>query len=203
MDFFRRASGAPARLGVLAGTFNPVTVAHVALARAALAVVDEVLFVLPREFPHKPYAGASFGQRIELLEAALAEENAFSLASSDGGLFVDIAADCRQAYGAGAQLFFLCGRDAAERVAGWNYGLPDAFAEMLRGFGLLVAARGGGYQPPSPIQAAVRHLELAPEFDCISATEVRLRIARGAPWEHMVPAAIAERVGRIYGRGRR
>ncbi|MGD0784120.1 MAG: adenylyltransferase/cytidyltransferase family protein, partial [Candidatus Aminicenantales bacterium] len=78
MDFFRRLSGAPARLGVLPGTFNPVTVAHLALARAALAVVDEVLFVLPREFPHKEYAGASFDQRIEMLHAALAEEDAFS-----------------------------------------------------------------------------------------------------------------------------
>jgi nicotinic acid mononucleotide adenylyltransferase len=113
---------------------------------------------------------------------------------------VDIAAECRQAYGADVRLSFLCGRDAAERVAGWDYGRPDAFAGMLGDFGLLVAARGGGYRPPPPIQAAVRHLALAPEFDGVSATEVRLRVARGAPWEHMVPDAIRERVASIYSR---
>ena len=60
IEFVQRASGIPRRLGILPGTFNPPTLAHIALARAALAQVDEVLFVLPREFPHKPYQGATF-----------------------------------------------------------------------------------------------------------------------------------------------
>ena len=55
MEFFRRAAGRPNRLGILPGTFNPVTVAHLALAHAALRHVDEVVFVLPRVFPHKNY----------------------------------------------------------------------------------------------------------------------------------------------------
>ena len=40
--------------------------------------VDEVLFVLPREFPHKEYSGASFVERIEMLRAAVADGPAFS-----------------------------------------------------------------------------------------------------------------------------
>src|ERR1035438_2900486 len=70
MHFFHRAEGRPSRLAVLPGTFNPVTVAHLELARAALPLVDEVVFVLPREFPHKEYVGASFAERVEMLAAA-------------------------------------------------------------------------------------------------------------------------------------
>src|ERR1017187_5346691 len=132
MEFFWRSAKKPCRLGVLPGTFNPVTVAHVALAEGALAVVDEVVFVLPRQFPHKTYSGASFEQRVELLSMALAGEPRFSVAACEGGLFAEIAGECREAYGTDVRLSFLCGRDAAERIANWDYGSPRAFLEMLR-----------------------------------------------------------------------
>ena len=199
MEFFRRAPGRPARLGVFPGTFNPVTVAHMALAGAALSSVDEVVFALPREFPHKPYSGATFAQRLEMLAAAMAEEPAFSLASTEGGLFAEIAVECRQAYGEPVALSFLCGRDAAERVAGWDYGEPGAFAGMLCGFDLLVAARGGDYHPAPQLGERVRRVELPPGFENVSASEIRRRISCGEPWEHMAPAAVREIVRRTYG----
>jgi nicotinate-nucleotide adenylyltransferase len=198
MEFFHRAAGAPARLGILPGTFNPVTTAHLALARAGLGWVDEVLFVLPRELPHKKFTGASFAQRIEMLRPALAGEPAFSLASSEGGLFVEIAAECRREYGAGVRLWFLCGRDAAERIAAWDYGQPGAFAGMLRDFGLLVASRGGGYDPPAEFREAIHALELPGQCEAVSATCARQRIARGEPGELMVPEAARELAVRIY-----
>ena len=112
LDFYRRARLRPARLGILPGAFNPPTVAHLALARAALAVSGEVLFVLPRLFPHKHYEGADFAARLRMLELALAAEPRCSIAAAGGGLFVEIARDCREAYGAETRLSFLCGRDA-------------------------------------------------------------------------------------------
>jgi len=75
MEFFRRAPAFPSRLGVFPGSFNPVTAAHLALARAALNNVDEVVFVLPRVFPHKHYhdKDATFEERLELLQTAVAD----------------------------------------------------------------------------------------------------------------------------------
>jgi nicotinate-nucleotide adenylyltransferase len=199
MHFFRRALGMPSRLGILPGTFNPITVAHVALARAALSHVDEVVYILPRVFPHKSYGRASFAQRVELLCAAAGEDQNFSVAAADGGLFVEIAAECRAAYGNHAAFTFLCGRDAAERIVNWDYGRPGALGGMLRQFDLLVAARGGEYEPPPEFRASIRSMELAGEFDHVSATEVRGMIARGEAWDHLVPAAIRPRVKEIYG----
>jgi nicotinate-nucleotide adenylyltransferase len=197
MRFFRRASVAAKRLGILPGTFNPVTVAHLALARAALAHVDEVVFVLPRVFPHKDYSGASFDDRVAMLEAAI-DEPAFSIATAEGGLFVEIARECRVEYGENVRLAFLCGRDAAERIAGWDYGRPNAFAEMISEFELLVAARDGRYEPLPEHAKAVRCLDAA-GTEAVSATEVRERLARGEPWEHLVPEAARAVARRVFG----
>jgi nicotinate-nucleotide adenylyltransferase len=194
MDFFRRAAGQPAALGVMPGTFNPVTVAHIALAQSALHLVDEVVFVLPRVLPHKEWSGASFDDRAALLMDALAGQKGFSIARAEGGLFIEIAEECRAAYSPDVQLSFLCGADAAERIANWDYGDPAAFERMLSQFDLLVAERPGGVLP-----ARCRQLPLDPAYRAISATEVRESIARGGEWEHLVPPSIHGRVRRIYG----
>jgi nicotinic acid mononucleotide adenylyltransferase len=157
---------------------------------------------LPRQFPHKTFSGAGFEQRAELLEMALAGEPRFSAAACQGGLFVEIASECRAAYGGDVRLSFLCGRDAAERIANWDYGRAGAFPEMLTGFDFLVAARGGEYCPPESLSRSFARLELNGAFDHVSASQVRARISSGEAWEHLVPAAARRRVAEIYTPGK-
>ena len=123
-----------------------------------------------------------------------------SIAAAGGGLFVEIARDCREAYGAETRLSFLCGRDAAERIVNWDYGAPDAIGQMLESFDLLVASRQGGYVPPARLRGRVEALELDRAHEEVSATEVRRRAAAGEPWEELVPPAIVPLVREIYGR---
>jgi len=78
MQFLQRADRTVTRLGILPGTFNPVTVAHLAVAQAGLRAVDEVVFLLPRAFPHKPYTGASFEDRIGMLQSVLPRDLLYS-----------------------------------------------------------------------------------------------------------------------------
>ena len=165
-----------------------------------MSEVDEVVFVLPRLLPHKTYTGASFEARLEMLDAATAAEPRWSVASSNGGLFREIAVECREAYGTGVRLLFLCGRDAAERIAAWDYGHPNVFPEMLHEFELLVASRNGHFVPSGETRHAIRPLAVSEDLDAVSATEVRERIAAGAAWEHLVPPAIRDRVREVYGR---
>src|SRR5215472_9245254 len=96
LEFVKGPGEHVATLGVLPGTFNPPTRAHLALGRAALAHCDEVLFVLPRALPHKDFEGVGFEARLRLLQAAVADEARFAAASSDGGLFLEIARECRE-----------------------------------------------------------------------------------------------------------
>ena len=134
MEFLLKNPTGARRLGVLSGSFNPITAAHVALAEAALGELDEVLLVMPREFPHKVYEGVGLGERIELVRRAVDGRTGLSVAISDGGLFVDIARECRDHYGYDCALWFLCGRDAAERIVNWDYGAEGRFAEQLEEF---------------------------------------------------------------------
>ncbi len=202
MEFVRRAAGIPQKLGILAGTFNPLTRAHLALAGAGLGVVQEVLFVLPRRFPHKGYQGASFEDRMRMLEAGLEDHPRYSIGASEGGLFVEIARECRATYGPQVELFFLCGRDAAERIVNWDYGKPEAIAEQLHEYRLLVAPRAGRYEPPPGLRGRIQALPMEPGYDETSASQVRLRIARGEPWEHLVPEPIVPLVRELYGSSR-
>lgn len=161
------------------------------MAKSALRVVDEVLFVLPRAFPHKDYSGADFDARVELLRAALAGSPRFSLASSDRGLFIDLAREASSYYGASTGLFILCGRDAAERIVNWDYGRGESIEKQLEVFELLVASRAGHYDPPAAIRKRVRSIELPAGVEEISSTEVRRRICAGEPWHDLVPGPVA------------
>ncbi len=200
MQILLRAPGHPRRLGIFPGAFNPPTRAHLALARAALDEVDEILFVVPRIFPHKSFDGADFGQRLRMLETALAGEASLSIGTSDRGLFIEIARECRELYGLEVQFSFLCGRDAAERIVNWDYGAPGAFRDMLREFDMLVAPRGGHYLPPDDLRRRIRPLATPADCEEISASEVRRRIARREPWEHLVPDGVVPLAREIYGR---
>jgi nicotinate (nicotinamide) nucleotide adenylyltransferase len=195
--FLNRATRKPASLGILPGSFNPLTRAHLALAEAALAVVDEVVLILPTTFPHKTFEGADFEQRTAML-AAVDRHPRLAAATSQGGLFLEIAEECRAAYGQDTALAFVCGRDAAERVVSWPYDDPGSVQRMLRAFELLVASREGRYQPPEHLRDRVRQLELPTAFSEISATEVRRRNRQGRAWEDLVPEAIVPLVRRIY-----
>jgi len=198
MQFLHRALVKSHRVGLLPGTFNPPTVAHLELARAGLRELDEVILLLPRELPHKSFSGASFAERLEMLLLAVSGEPALSVAASDRGLFIDIADEYRTEHDPEATLTFLCGRDAAERIAAWEYSNPDAFASMLKETRLLVAHRSGEYVPPSHLAQSIHTLRLPSHIEWISASEVRERIARGERWEHLVPEALHPHVRRIY-----
>lgn len=194
------------RYGILPGAFHPPTVAHLAMAESALTLVDKVIFVLPRSLPHKDYSGVSFETRLQLLRAATQSNERFAVAETAGGLLIEIARELRAAVPAAVELHFLCGRDAAERIVTWDYGIPNAlpgaFADMLREFHLLVAPRDGEYVIPFEHRHAIATLPLAPEYQAMSATDVRERISTGSEWRHLVPPAIHEEVLAIYGQRR-
>lgn len=186
-------------MAILAGSFNPPTVAHVELARAASGYVDEIVCAVPRAFPHKEYFGASLDQRLEMLDS-IGFIGPYSIAASTGGLFIDIAQECRECYGSEAKLYFVCGRDAAERILGWEYGSGAVVEKMMRDFELLVAARAGNFEAPAEFRNRIHELAISGEHDQVSSSDVRKRIARGEPWEHLVPGPIIERVRSIYAR---
>lgn len=188
------------RVGLLAGGFNPPTLAHLSLLRAAESVLDAVACVVPRTYPHKEFSGAGFEERIEMLGRL-----GYPVLVAERGLFIEIAREFRRDIAAGSggvELHFLCGRDAAERIVGWDYGDAAAGIErQLTEYRLLVAARQGEYEAPPHVRHGVSNLMMEAGFDEVSSTLVRELLVRGDErWRQHVPEELHELVGRIYRR---
>jgi nicotinate-nucleotide adenylyltransferase len=194
-----RGSSPPSnRIVLFPGAFNPPTVAHLAIARAARQWAGEVLWTLPRAFPHKAFEGAGFDVRLAMLRRLLADEPGFSVAIASGGLYVEMADEARAFFGSGVEIGLLCGRDAAERIAAWDYGRPGVFEAMLERYPLLVAGRAGAYLPPPRHAERIISLVMDASFDDVSSTEVRRRLASGETWRHLVPETLADMVASAY-----
>ena len=180
------------RLAILPAAFNPITKAHIALADAAVeqAGVDRVAFVLPEILPHKKFDGASFEQRLAMVEA-IAEGRSVAVASS--GLVYEIVRELTVI--CDAELAVLCGRDAAERYVGWDYGAGPSIEGQLAEYSLIVADRGGGYRPPRHLSSRIAAerittVALPSALAAVSSSSVREAISQGQPWEHMTPEPV-------------
>lgn len=189
-------TGSPAgvlRAGVLPSAFNPPTVAHLALADAAQksAGLDLVVFALPSDLPHKSFEGASRPQRIEMLQAAAAGQPARGVVLTDGGLFVEIARELKALHPTGAEIFLICGRDAAQRIAAWDYGAGPSFEDQLQEFSLLVGDREGRYIPDARWGDRVQAVCLPPELDWVSSANLRQRRRRNEDWRSLTVPAVA------------
>lgn len=196
MEFLHRASVGKGAIALLPGAWNPPTCAHLAMLRAALAWAGEGVLVLPRALPHKEFEGVTFARRAEWIRT-IAAAHGLSAAISDGGLFIEMARECRAATDV-AQVYVVCGRDAAERIVGWEYDTARSIETQLDEYQMLVAPRRGVYVPPAHLAARIHPLSLEEDWHEVSSTEVRQRLRSGAACAHLVPDVIAEDVRAAY-----
>lgn len=193
MEFVLRRKPARRRLAVFPGAFNPPTRAHEAMALAALAYADEVALTLAARMPHKAMAAEEAARRLEWMRLLAECDQRVSVAVSDGGLFVEMAREARAAAGVD-EVSIVCGRDAAERAIGWDYGDAPGFEEQLKEFTLLVAPRMGHIELAGPLVERVTLLSIDEQLQSLSSTETRRMIKSGARWQDLVPERIAEQL---------
>jgi nicotinamide-nucleotide adenylyltransferase len=181
---------------LLAGSFNPLTTAHVAVAEAArkAAEVDVILWVLTAVTIDKErVARASLPDRLGQLGAFT--ENApptggNMLALLNRGLYVDQATAVRQLLDSNTHLFILVGFDKIVQIFDPHY-YSDRDAALQALFAqadILVAPRAGAGEadlealltrPENvPYRHHVRFIPIPPEYQDESSTEVRAIAAR-------------------------
>ncbi len=191
------------RLGVLGGAYNPITLAHLAIADTVVRMfgIHEVLFLLPAVPPHKTIFGASLEQRLEMMQLAVEEWPYATVGLSTHGLFLDMYQGLLGVYPPHTEVFFLTGRDAAERILTWKYDDAEAaLRQMFTAFQLIVCDREGPFHlPEDPLFAPYRQrlhcCTLPPDLHHVSATEVRQRCHHGLPLDDLVPAGVARYIG--------
>jgi len=187
------------RLGVLGSAYNPITRAHLLLARHSREQgrLDEVIFVLPKILPNKPLVGVSVEQRLEMMRLGISDIPYISMGVCSHGLFLDICTALQQIYPQKPEIFFITGRDAAERILTWPYDDPaTALTKMFAGFQLLVFERKGKLElPEDPLVQKylnrIHPLEMEENLDKIASTEVRQRVSEGRSIEELVPQTVA------------
>jgi nicotinate-nucleotide adenylyltransferase len=199
------------RLGILSAAFNPITRAHVALAQSAYDhyQLHEVLFVLPITQPHKLIHDAAVEARLRMMDLTVQGNPAFSIGVCTHGLFVDICRAVTAAYPPETRLWFISGRDAAERILTWPYPDPaKALGELFARAELLVADRQGAFVLPDiPVVSShashIHHLPLPAEYSRVSATEIRTRLAKGEEVGGLVPLPVLDyiRAHHLYQEG--
>lgn len=196
---------APRALGILGGTFDPVHVGHLALARHALDVLDleRVLFVPNANPPHKedqPVTAAS--EREAMVRLAIADEPRLVLSrvelEREGPSYaVDTVAEIAgQSRSEGRpEPWFILSAEAFAEFDMWRD--PERILEMCR---LAVAPRAGAEVSLSEAMVATfpgfeeRITFLSGPMVDVASTDIRELVATGQAIDALVPALVAERI---------
>jgi nicotinic acid mononucleotide adenylyltransferase len=187
---------AVATAGLLAGTFNPFTRAHAALAvaghRAGCQLV--VLAMAPVSLAKEGLERAHPVDRLDWAAAWARRHPWAAVAAASHPLLVDMAEALGRA--TGGEVALVLGTDkAAQLVEPHWYDDPAAALERLdRAASLLVAERAGHPALDLPLRAAP--LPTAAWVPERSATQAREAAARGLPLDDLLPVAVARGVER-------
>ncbi len=189
------------RLGIMGGTFDPIHHGHLVTADEACwqLLLDRVLFV-PTGQPWQKPAGVSPPEdRYLMTVLATASNPAFMVSrveiDTPGPTYtVDTLQRLRAQLGPDVRLFFITGADAVLQILTWKD--PEEVFELAE----LIAATRPGYDLAKltrmvPAAAGRVHLMQIPAL-AISSTEIRARVARGAPIRYLVPEPVASHIAK-------
>lgn len=183
----------PRRVGVLGGTFDPIHLGHLVAASEALhqLELDEVVFV-PAGRPWQKSEYAHQEDRFMMTSLAVTAHARFSASRIEldrrGPTYtVDTLQTMREFWGAGSSLFFIAGADAVAKLSTWRD--VAGLGELVE----VVAFSRPGTQAAEivPEEGWPRlHLLDMPAIG-VSGTDIRARVAAGAPIDFLVPAEVA------------
>ena len=178
---------------MLGGSFDPPHLGHVVLAQEVLwqLALDEVLLVPCRRSPHKPDGHLLDPElRMRMVEAAVAGRTGLTasrleLDRQPPSFTVDTLRQLA-AVVPGARLWLVVGADQLRAFSAWRE--PQ---EILRLARLAAVDRGPAQELPPGIDPARVDRVSMPRID-LSSTDIRARLAAGAPVWHLVPPGVAE-----------
>jgi nicotinic acid mononucleotide adenylyltransferase len=187
--------GGARRGGLLAGSFNPFTRAHAALALAGRRAGRErvVLAMAPASLDKEAVERAHPLDRLAWTVAWATGRSWAAVAVSSSALLVDMA---EALVARGLEVTLLVGADkAAQLVDPRYYPDPEAAVDRLaRAATVLIAPRAEHVVPALPLRTGV--LATPPWAPSRSATAARAQAARGGDLSALVPAAVAAAVTR-------
>ncbi len=186
------------RIGVLGGAFNPVHLAHLALAQQAQKALGlvKVIFVPSNIPPHKSNARLACAQdRLKMLKLAVKGKNTWQISDLEikrGGISYSVeTAKHLQEIFPQAQLYFIVGSDFIDQFSTWK----DR-RRLSRICKFAVALRPN--YPIAKLPGHMRAIEMNPVD--ISSTKIRRLIKLGQSIRYLVPEQVRRYIAkkRLY-----
>ena len=204
------------RLGLMGGTFDPIHLGHLDVARAAAdaLALEEVRLIPSFVPPHRAAPGASAYHRFAMAALAAASHKRFTASDEEllrGGASytADTLRGLHAAGFAPGELFFLTGADAFAEIATWRdypalldlshfvvCSRPGHEAAMVRGLLRELAERmtGGSEFAAGGDTATPRVVLLDADTANVSSSGVRRAIAAGQAIDGMVLPSVAAHI---------
>ena len=200
----------PGSVGVFGGTFDPIHIAHLAVAQEAAEALglERVLFIPAGRPPHKPGRAITPAEhRLAMVELAIAGNERFEIDRLEmeraGPSYavdtLEALRSSRMARGASPDLTLILSAEAFLGLMTWRE--PRRILELAR---VVVAPRDGfpdadpgflaGHLPDRPDLAGRATFLEAPRLR-LSSSELRARAATGRSLRYLVPDAVAAYIG--------
>ena len=190
------------RIGIFGGSFDPIHLGHLALARCCLdqCALDEVRFVPTATSPHKlGRRMASGNNRAAMIELAIADDHHFTLSRYEidrGGVsYTHETLEHFKKTEPEAEFFLLLGADMLNDLPNWRK--PGDICKLA----IPMAVRRAGTGEPdfdllaqvaTPPQITVlRNSQVEMPEMAISGTEIRQRIEADELIDHLVPGGVS------------
>ncbi len=195
------------RVGILSGSFNPLTLAHIELARRAKQnfKIDHILFTVGRVIIDKEgVEGLSLEDRLLLLSLIAVEEGSTSVAVVNRGLYFEHAKAFRSLLGSKSKIFFVVGMDKVMQIFEPRYYQDrNAALQCLFTEAQLVAADRSSWgredlkqllarEENRPYEDRIFSLTLPEEFRGLSSSELRTVIAKGGSVAGQLPKVVGK-----------
>jgi nicotinate-nucleotide adenylyltransferase len=188
------------RIGIMGGTFDPIHHGHLVAASevADRFRLDEVVFV-PTGVPWQKgdVAVSPAEDRYLMTVIATASNPRFHVSRVDiereGPTYtVDTLRELREQYGAGAELYFITGADALDKILSWKD--TDEMFSLAHFVGV---TRPGFELSAAHLPADTVSLVEVPAM-AISSTDCRARVANGEPVWYLVPDGVVQYIAKRH-----
>ncbi|HET9050702.1 MAG TPA: nicotinate-nucleotide adenylyltransferase [Candidatus Dormibacteraeota bacterium] len=188
--------GAPGRVVLLGGTFDPIHCGHLAVADQVRALLgaDEVWLIPSGTPPHRGSTAAPAGARAAMVRAAAAGRPGLRVLDLElrrpGPSYTSTTIAELAREHPGVELWFLLGADAARDIRAWH-----RLGDLLEVARFVVVNRDGAPELTPSAAAALgfdpaRTRVVRVDSPPISATDIRRRAAAGEPLEGLVPPEV-------------
>jgi nicotinate-nucleotide adenylyltransferase len=191
---------APRRIGIMGGTFDPIHNGHLVAASevAERFSLDVVVFVPTGQPWQKGEVAVSPAEdRYLMTVIATASNPRFYVSRVDiertGPTYtVDTLRDLREEYGPNADLYFITGADALEKILSWKD------ADQIFSLAHFVGVTRPGFElSDAHLPADTVSLVQVPAM-AISSTDCRARVAQGKPVWYLVPDGVVQYIAKRH-----